>query len=162
MGAQEKQAWTVGPHKRTKIEYFECKFNDVTHKEDVEVRTVTEIIPKRGSFKYLRSIIQGNGEIDDDVTHRIWSGTSYIVRGEELTDQELALPEDESKKNEDIEMDVWTQMCDTLAMVGRRRGRCQPKKYWKKVISQDMTRLQLTEDIILDRSIWRLRIRVEC
>lgn len=29
---------------------------------------------KRGSFKYLGSIIQGNWEIDDDVTHHIGAG----------------------------------------------------------------------------------------
>ncbi|WMV12452.1 hypothetical protein MTR67_005837 [Solanum verrucosum] len=30
-----------------------------------------EIIPKKESFKYLGSVIQGSGDIDDDVTHRI-------------------------------------------------------------------------------------------
>lgn len=43
--------------------------------------------PKRGSFKYFGSIIQGNREIDDDITHRIgaawikWRlGTCCLVR----------------------------------------------------------------------------------
>nr|XP_016498276.1 PREDICTED: uncharacterized protein LOC107816997 [Nicotiana tabacum] len=56
---------------KTKIEYLECKFSDVAHQDDMEVRLDTQAIPKRGSFTYLRSIIQGTGEIDDDVTHRI-------------------------------------------------------------------------------------------
>ncbi|KAG5602253.1 hypothetical protein H5410_033623 [Solanum commersonii] len=46
---------------RTKTKYLECKFSDVTHEADVELRIDTQIIPKRGSFKYLGSIIQGNG-----------------------------------------------------------------------------------------------------
>ncbi|KAG5567872.1 hypothetical protein H5410_065112, partial [Solanum commersonii] len=38
---------------------------------DGEVRLATQIIPKKGSFKYLGSVIQGSGDINDDVTHRI-------------------------------------------------------------------------------------------
>lgn len=30
-----------------------------------------QIIPKRGSFKHLEFIIQGNRKIDEDVTHRV-------------------------------------------------------------------------------------------
>ncbi|KAG5578285.1 hypothetical protein H5410_058419 [Solanum commersonii] len=33
-----------------------------------------QVIPKRESFKYLASIIQGDGEIEDDVAHRIGAG----------------------------------------------------------------------------------------
>ncbi|KAG5591071.1 hypothetical protein H5410_041585 [Solanum commersonii] len=38
---------------------------------DVEVRLAAQIIPKKESFKYLGAVIQGSGDIDDDVTHRI-------------------------------------------------------------------------------------------
>ncbi|XP_016491400.1 uncharacterized protein LOC107811060 [Nicotiana tabacum] len=34
----------------------------------------SQVIPERGSFKYLESIIQGNGKIDEDITHRIGAG----------------------------------------------------------------------------------------
>nr|XP_033512275.1 uncharacterized protein LOC117276960 [Nicotiana tomentosiformis] len=34
----------------------------------------TQVIPIRDSFKYLGSIIQGDGEIDEDVTHHIGAG----------------------------------------------------------------------------------------
>ncbi|XP_070040607.1 uncharacterized protein [Nicotiana tomentosiformis] len=40
----------------------------------MEVRLDSQVIPKRESFKYLGSIIQGDGEIDGDVTHRIRVG----------------------------------------------------------------------------------------
>ncbi|XP_075077065.1 uncharacterized protein LOC107820242 [Nicotiana tabacum] len=55
---------------RTKTDYVECKFNDMTGEEDVEVRLDSQVILKRESFKYLGSIIQGDGEIDGNVTHR--------------------------------------------------------------------------------------------
>ncbi|XP_018631467.1 uncharacterized protein [Nicotiana tomentosiformis] len=44
------------------------------HEEEVEVRIGTQVIPKRDSFKYLGFIIQGNKEINKDVTHRIGAG----------------------------------------------------------------------------------------
>jgi len=59
---------------RTKTEYVECKFNDESGESDMDVRLDSRVIPKRGSFKYLGSIIQGDGEIDEDVTHRIGVG----------------------------------------------------------------------------------------
>ncbi|XP_059289697.1 uncharacterized protein LOC132043235, partial [Lycium ferocissimum] len=54
---------------RTKTEYMECKFSDITQDTDMEVKIESQAIPKRGSFKYLGSIKQGNREIDYDVTH---------------------------------------------------------------------------------------------
>ncbi|KAG5581032.1 hypothetical protein H5410_051659 [Solanum commersonii] len=56
---------------RTKTEYLGCKFSDALDEIDGEVRLATQIIPKKESFKYLGSVIQGSGDIDDDVTHRI-------------------------------------------------------------------------------------------
>uniref|UniRef100_A0A1U7X3Y0 Uncharacterized protein LOC104234874 n=1 Tax=Nicotiana sylvestris TaxID=4096 RepID=A0A1U7X3Y0_NICSY len=55
---------------RTKTKYLECNFSDGTHDADVEVKLDAQVIPKRASFKYLGSIIQGNREIDEDVAHR--------------------------------------------------------------------------------------------
>ncbi|XP_070002878.1 uncharacterized protein [Nicotiana sylvestris] len=43
--------------------------------------------------------------------------------------------------------------CERLAVVGTRRGRGRPKKYWGEVIRQDMTRLRITEDMALDREL---------
>ncbi|XP_075092237.1 uncharacterized protein LOC142172504 [Nicotiana tabacum] len=57
--------------RRNKTEHLECKFSDMTHEMDMDVRLDPQVIPKRASFKYLGSIIYDNGEIDDDVIHRI-------------------------------------------------------------------------------------------
>lgn len=63
---------------RTKTEYMECKFSNGTQEGNMEVRLDTQVIPKRGSFKYLGFIIQGNGEIDEDVTNSI--GARWMKR----------------------------------------------------------------------------------
>ncbi|XP_060175999.1 uncharacterized protein LOC132606488 isoform X2 [Lycium barbarum] len=220
---------------RTKTEYLECKFSETPQEVGVEVRLGAQAIQKKSSFKYLGSIMQGNGEIDDDVTHRIGVGwmkwrlasgvlcdkkvppqlkgkfyrvvvrpamlygaecwpvkISHVqkmkvaemrmlrwmcghtrsdrIRNEAIRDKVgVASVEDKMRemrlrwfghvKRRDIDAPV--RRCERLAMDGFRRGRGRPKKYWGEVIRQDMTQLQLTEDMTLDRRVWRTHIRVE-
>ncbi|KAF3642280.1 hypothetical protein FXO38_21200 [Capsicum annuum] len=59
---------------RSKMEYMECKFSEVRQEDDVVVRLHSQEIRKRDSFRYLGSMIQGNGEIDEDVSNRIGAG----------------------------------------------------------------------------------------
>ncbi|PHT47935.1 hypothetical protein CQW23_12143 [Capsicum baccatum] len=59
---------------RRKTEYLECKFNDVRLENEVVVKLESQEVCKRDSFKYFGSVIQGNGEIDEDVSHRIGAG----------------------------------------------------------------------------------------
>ncbi|XP_055802220.1 uncharacterized protein LOC129871346 [Solanum dulcamara] len=59
---------------RTKTEYLECSFSGLPREADGEVRLGTQAIQKKRSFKYLGSIIQEDGDIDDDVSHRISAG----------------------------------------------------------------------------------------
>ncbi|XP_070057395.1 uncharacterized protein [Nicotiana tomentosiformis] len=56
---------------RITTEYLECKFSVGAHEAEVHVKLDTQVIPQRDRFKYLGSVIQGNGEIDEDVAHRI-------------------------------------------------------------------------------------------
>ncbi|KAF3669254.1 putative RNA methyltransferase-like isoform X1 [Capsicum annuum] len=56
------------------MEYLECKFNDLRQVDEVVVRLDSQDVCKRDSFKYLGSMIQGNGEIDEDVSKRIGAG----------------------------------------------------------------------------------------
>ncbi|XP_075106724.1 uncharacterized protein LOC142179624 [Nicotiana tabacum] len=51
--------------------------------------------------------------------------------------------------------------CEILIMAGLRKGRSRPKKYWSEVIKQDMSLLQLAEDMTFDRKAWRTCTRVE-
>ncbi|KAG5603383.1 hypothetical protein H5410_034753 [Solanum commersonii] len=50
------------------------KFSEVHRVVDMEVRLDCQVISKKGSFKYLGAIIQGNGEIDKDGIHRTGTG----------------------------------------------------------------------------------------
>ena len=59
------------------------------------------------------------------------------------------------------ETDTPIRRCERLALDSFRRGRGRPKKYWGEVIRRDMEQLQLTEDMTLDRKVWRTRIRAE-
>ncbi|KAF3661377.1 DNA-binding protein S1FA2 [Capsicum annuum] len=59
---------------RSKTEYVECKFNDVRRENEVVVKLEAQKVCKRDKFKYLGSVIQRNGEIDEDVSHRIGAG----------------------------------------------------------------------------------------
>ncbi|KAM3216003.1 hypothetical protein P3L10_025443 [Capsicum annuum] len=59
---------------KNKTEYLECKFNDVRLENEVVVKLESQVVCKRDSFKYLGSVIQGNCEIDEDVSHRIGAG----------------------------------------------------------------------------------------
>ncbi|XP_019244552.1 PREDICTED: uncharacterized protein LOC109224430 [Nicotiana attenuata] len=57
-------------------------------------------------------------------------------------------------------LDAPVRRCERLALVGTRRGRGRPKKYWGEVIRRDMARLQISEDMALDRKLWRSSIKV--
>ena len=59
---------------RSKTEYIECKFNDLGQEDKLVVRLDSQVVCRRNSFKYLGSLIQGNGEIDEDISHRIGAG----------------------------------------------------------------------------------------
>ncbi|XP_070017332.1 uncharacterized protein [Nicotiana sylvestris] len=174
---------------RTKTEYLDCKFGAEPMEAGMEVRLDSQVIPKRGSFKYLGSVIQGIREIDEDVTHRIGVGWMKwrLVRLVMLYGTECWPVKDshiQKMKVADIRMLRWmcghTRMdrirnrysreggcgphrgqygearlrwfghiqrrstdapvrrCERLAVVGTRRGRGRPKKYWGEVIKQDM------------------------
>lgn len=58
---------------------MECKFNDAMNEVGMEVRLDTLNIPKRYRFKYHKSIIQGNEDINDDITHHI--GAAWMKCG---------------------------------------------------------------------------------
>ncbi|KAF3671889.1 putative ATPase family AAA domain-containing protein 1-like isoform X3 [Capsicum annuum] len=127
---------------RSKTEYLECKFSNVSHESDVVVKLDTHSISTRDSFKYLGFMIQENGEIDEDVTHRIGVGWMKWRFASEAWDAPV-------------------RRCERLGRDDFKRGRGRPKKYWREVIRHDMEQLQLIEDMTLDRKLWRRRIRVE-
>jgi hypothetical protein len=69
---------------RSKTEYMKCDFSATTQEEG-DVRLDGQVVPKKDTFRYLGSMLQKNGDIDEDVSHRIkavwlkWSQTSEIL-----------------------------------------------------------------------------------
>ena len=58
---------------RTKTEYMMCGFSTTRHEEKV-VSLDGQVVPRKDTFRYLRSILHKDGDIDEDVKHRIKAG----------------------------------------------------------------------------------------
>ena len=58
---------------RTKTEYMMCGFN-TTRCEEEEVSLDGQVVPQKDNFRYLGSMLQEDGGIDEDVNHRIKAG----------------------------------------------------------------------------------------
>jgi hypothetical protein len=58
---------------RTKTEYMRCSFSSTRHEEG-EVSLDGQVVPERDTFRYLGSMLQKDGDIDEDVGHRIKAG----------------------------------------------------------------------------------------
>jgi hypothetical protein len=54
----------------SKMEYMKCDFSATTQ-EEVDVRLDGQVIPKKDTFCYLGSMLQKNGDIDEDTSHKI-------------------------------------------------------------------------------------------
>ena len=58
---------------RTKTEYMMCDFR-VTRQEDGDVSLDGQMVPQKDMFRYLGSMLPRDGDIDEDVKHRISAG----------------------------------------------------------------------------------------
>ena len=59
---------------RTKTEYIKCNFNENRNTNDEIVKIASQEIRKSKKIRYLGSIIQQEGEIGEDVNHRVQAG----------------------------------------------------------------------------------------
>jgi hypothetical protein len=55
---------------RSKTEYMKCDFSATTQEEG-DIRLDDQVVLKKDTFRYLRSMLQKNGDINEDVSHRI-------------------------------------------------------------------------------------------
>jgi hypothetical protein len=53
---------------RSKTEYMKCDFSATTQEGDV--RLDGQVVPRKDTFRYLGSMLQKDGDIDEDVSHR--------------------------------------------------------------------------------------------
>jgi hypothetical protein len=58
---------------RSKTEYMKYDFS-ATIQEEGDVRLDGQVVPKKDTFHYLKSMLQKDGDIDEDVSYRIKSG----------------------------------------------------------------------------------------
>jgi hypothetical protein len=58
---------------RSKIEYMKCDFSATTQEEG-DVRLNGQVVPKKDTFHYLGSMLQKDGDINEDLSHRIKAG----------------------------------------------------------------------------------------
>ncbi|ONM02098.1 Retrovirus-related Pol polyprotein LINE-1 [Zea mays] len=58
---------------RSKTEYMKCDFSAMGY-EDGDVSLDGQVVPKKDTFRYLGSMLQKEGDIDEDVSHRIKAG----------------------------------------------------------------------------------------
>jgi hypothetical protein len=58
---------------RTKTEYMRCVFS-ATRYEEGDVSLDGQVVAKNDTFRYLGSMLQKDGDIDEDVRHRILTG----------------------------------------------------------------------------------------
>jgi hypothetical protein len=58
---------------RSKIEYMKCDFSATTQEEG-DVRLDSQVVPKKDTFYYLGSMLPKDGDIDEDLSHRIKAG----------------------------------------------------------------------------------------
>jgi hypothetical protein len=52
---------------------MKCNFSATTQKEG-DVRLDGQMVPKKDTFRYLGSMLQKDGDIDEDLSHRINAG----------------------------------------------------------------------------------------
>jgi hypothetical protein len=57
---------------RSKMDYMKCDFSATT--QEGNVRLDGQVVPKKDTFRYLGSMLQKNGDIDENVSHRIKAG----------------------------------------------------------------------------------------
>ena len=58
---------------RTKTEYMRCDFGTTTREEE-DISLEGQVVPRKDTFRYLGSMLQRDGDIDEDVSHRIKAG----------------------------------------------------------------------------------------
>jgi hypothetical protein len=69
---------------RTKTEYMRCQFSG-EKSDDRDVSLDGRVVPMNYTFQYLESMLQSEGEIDEDVSHKIrvgwvkWRQTSSVL-----------------------------------------------------------------------------------
>ncbi|CAO1939222.1 unnamed protein product [Urochloa humidicola] len=218
---------------RTKTEYMMCDFSATEH-EDGDVSLDGQVVAKKDTFRYLGSILQKDGDIDEDVRHRIsagwlkWRQASGVLCDKRVPQklkgkfyrtairpamlygaecwptkrrhvQQLSVAEmrmlrwscghtrRDRVRNEDIRDRVGVAPIEEKLVQHRlrwfghvqrrppeapvrsgvlkrldnvKRGRGRPKLTWDEAVKRDLREWNISRDLAIDRSAWRLAINV--
>jgi hypothetical protein len=67
-----------------------------TTQEEGDVRLNGQVVPKKNTFRYLRSMLQKDGDINEDVSHRIKDGRlKWRQASDVLCDPRVTLKQNE-------------------------------------------------------------------
>jgi hypothetical protein len=218
---------------RTKTEYMMCDFSATRH-EGGDVSLDGQVVVQKDTFRYLGSVLQKDGDIDEDVRHRIsagwlkWRQASGIlcdkrvpqklkgkfyrtairpamlygaecwptkrrhvqqlsvaemrmlrwfcghtrrdrVRNEVIRDRVGVAPIEEKLTQHRLRWFGHVQRRPPEAPVRNgvlelvdnvKRGRGRPKLTWDESVKRDLKDWNISKEIALDRSAWRLAINV--
>jgi hypothetical protein len=68
---------------KTKIEYMRCQFSG-ENSDDGDVSLDGRVVPMNDTFQYLGSMLQSDGEIDEDISHRIRAGWVKCIHASDI------------------------------------------------------------------------------
>ena len=58
--------------------YMRCDFGTTTREEE-DISLEGQVVPRKDTFRYLVSMLQRDGDIDEDVSHRIQSRVDKVA-----------------------------------------------------------------------------------
>jgi hypothetical protein len=144
---------------RSKTEYMKCDFSATTQKEG-DVRLDGQVVPKKDTFRYLGSMLQKDGNINEDVSPRIkdgwlkWHQASGVLcdpmmplklKGKFYRIADVVLV-DESRTGVDQKLELWRRTLEAKCFMLSR----SKTEYMKCDISATT---QKEEDVRLDGQV---------
>ncbi|KAG2634318.1 hypothetical protein PVAP13_2NG191006 [Panicum virgatum] len=196
---------------RTKTEYMMCDFSATRH-EGGDVSLDGQVVVQKDTFRYLGSVLQKDGDIDEDRVPQKLKGKFYRtairpamlygaecwptkrrhvqqlsvaemrmlrwfcghtrrdrVRNEIIRDRVGVAPIEEKLTQHRLRWFGHVQRRPPEAPVRNgvlervdnvKRGRGRPKLTWEELVKRDLKNWNISKEIALDRSAWRLAINV--
>ncbi|KAG2631849.1 hypothetical protein PVAP13_2NG049401 [Panicum virgatum] len=179
---------------RTNTEYMMCDFSASRH-EGGDVSLDGQVVVQKDTFRYLGSMLQKDGDIDENVRHRIsagwlkWRQASGVlcdrrmrmlrwfcghtrrdrVRNEAIRERVRVAPIEEKLTQHRLRWFGHVQRRPPEAPVRSgvlkyvdkvKRGRGRPKLTWDESVKRNLKDWDISEELALDRSAWRLAINV--
>ncbi|VFQ78098.1 unnamed protein product [Cuscuta campestris] len=120
----------------------------------------TAWMPDEWRESLLVPLFKGKGDIQSCENYRGIKLLSHTMKVWERVIEYRVRKEVCISENQRRDADAPVRRCERITVIGGSRGRGRPKKNWEEVIRQDLGLLDLTEDMALDRNLWRTRIRV--